>query len=166
MTPQEKLEALAKDIPKGDWVWMPHAGHFICSSWCRFFQNTRVGNVIVSTIGELWFDSTSRRITAEIRNPKWYEANKNLMGNYFDAAYMKKFGFDEVGCDRKYETMVFVAVPSEHPCCPYEIDVSHELDFAGYNDPGEAMNGHLKMCEEWATGAKQGDAVLAVGAKT
>lgn len=39
-------------IPKSEWVWMPHPGHFIGASKCQFRLNTRVGNYIISTIGE------------------------------------------------------------------------------------------------------------------
>jgi hypothetical protein len=80
------------------------------------------------------------------------EENQHLKGDYFDAAYMKRFGFDEVGCDRKYETMVFRA---GDPCSAEgcgcglpEID-GVELDFAGYNDAKSATEGHYEMIERW-----------------
>jgi hypothetical protein len=42
-------------MKKFDWVWMPHAGHFIGGNFCQFRLNTCVGKHIVSTVGELQF---------------------------------------------------------------------------------------------------------------
>lgn len=39
-------------MSREDWIWMPHPGHFIGGFECRFRLNTKVGNVIVSTVGE------------------------------------------------------------------------------------------------------------------
>lgn len=108
-------------ISKDKWVWMPHAGHFICGSRCLFKLNTRVGKYIISTVGEL----------RDIRN------NEDI-------------GFEEIGCDRKYETMVFKATKAKDKCCPYRMKKPSALDFEGYNDPGKAYKGHLKMCLKWA----------------
>lgn len=40
---------------RADWVFMPHAGHFIGGNFCHFRLNTFVGKYIVSTVGELQF---------------------------------------------------------------------------------------------------------------
>lgn len=135
---------------KEKWVWMPHAGHFICARSCQFILNTYVGKYIVSTVGELWNDQIVRRIHASVHDKQWYEKNINLKGDYFDSAYMKKFGFENIGCERKYETMVFKARKSEHKCCPYKIIVSEEVDTEGYNKPEDACRGHLKLCNKWS----------------
>jgi len=105
-------------MKKEKWVWMPHAGHFVCGHRCQFKLNTYVGKYIVSTVGEMVYDQ-----------------NK---------------GFEEIGCDRLYETMVFKAVESGNKCCPYEIKVSDEVDFEGYNTPEEAYKGHLYLCDKWS----------------
>ena len=112
---------------------MAHAGHFILGHRCQFRLNTYVGKYIVSTVGELWNERGSREIYAKIHDPNWLDKNKHLLGDYFDNAYMKKFGFEDIGCERKYETMVFKARKSKYSCCPYEIIVSKEVDFMGYN---------------------------------
>jgi len=52
---------------KGKWIWMPHAGHLIVSSDCRFHLNTYVGGYIVSTVGEYFPDEGVREIFAESR---------------------------------------------------------------------------------------------------
>ena len=130
---------------KSDWVWMPHAGHFICSHDCRFFLTTRVGGFIVSTVGEYLPDETVREITA-----KHQGVVLEGQGDARRADFLKKIGYLEVGYGRKYETMVFVAKPSDNPCCPFMAASWDEHDFAGYMEPGDAYRGHLAMCEKWS----------------
>ena len=63
---------------KGKWIWMPHTGHFICGSRCRFHLNTYIGKYIVSTIGELWPERGVREIHAKVFDSKWFIQNKDL----------------------------------------------------------------------------------------
>ena len=134
---------------KDKWVWMPHAGHFILGSKCRFHLNTYVNGYIVSTVGELWNERRVREIHAKIYDKKWFKQNRHLLGDQFDSAYFKRFGYEEIGCDRKYETMVFEAKRSEHKCCPYEMLNADSVDFEGYNNADNAYKGHLKMCSKY-----------------
>ena len=138
-----------KKIKKEKWIWMPHAGHLIVGDQCKFHLNTKVGKYIVSTVGEYWPDRQVREIHAKVYNPKWLEENKHLLGDNFDVTYFKEFGYEEIGCDRKYETMVFRAKKSKYKCCPYEM-ITGELDFEGYNTAEEAYKSHLKLCKKWA----------------
>lgn len=103
-------------MSKDKWIWMPHAGHFICGHKCRFKLNTYVNGYIVSTVGELYFSDDKE---------------------------------ETVGCDRKYETMVFKAKKSDHKCCPYVQSNGSDIDFAGYNTPEDAYEGHLKFCNKY-----------------
>lgn len=60
-------------------------------------------------------------------------------------------GQEEIGLDRTYETMVFGTDRiCDCGCGVAEIDVSVELDFAPYNDPKSAREGHMALCEKWA----------------
>jgi len=65
---------------------------------------------------------------------------------------MERFGYETVGCDRTYETMVFKA---GKPCtakgckCGLPAIDGSELDFEGYNDAGAATLGHRKMVAKW-----------------
>lgn len=129
------------------WIWMPHAGHLCVGNDCRFHLNTCVGDYIVSTVGEYWPDSQVREITAESRG-----VVLKGMGDMRAADYREKIGFETIGYNRLYETMVFRAGPgeSENKCCPYRASNFRELDFAGYNDPEEAFKGHMAMCEKWS----------------
>lgn len=137
-------------MTKEKWIWMPHAGHLIVGNDCRFHLNTYVGKYIVSTVGEWWPERSVREIHAQVHDLKWLSKNKHLMGDYFDHAYFKKFGFMEIGLERTYETMVFRAKKDKvNKCCPWGM-VSSELDIDGYNDAGDAYQGHLKMCQKWS----------------
>jgi len=151
--PTDVRDLIATPTPKDEWEWFGHAGHFICGHMCRFHLCTRVGGYLISTVGELWFDKRSREIHAEIHDPKWFKKNCHRKGDDFDAAYMKRFGFETVGYDRLYETMVFrVGKPCTTKDCGCglpSID-GHELDFAGYNRADEATRGHYAMCERWS----------------
>jgi hypothetical protein len=133
-----------------NWIWMPHAGHFILGERCQFRLNTYVGRFIVSTVGELWSDRQVREIHAQVYNPKWLMENQHLKGDEFNSAYMKKFGFEDIGADRKYETMVFRAEKSNNKCCPFKIIVSKEVDFRGYNNAVDATKGHYELCRKWS----------------
>ena len=104
-----------------DWVWMPHAAHFICGPACQYHLATWVGAYIVSTIGEL------PRYPEEPGKP-----------------------WQEIGAERTYETMVFRAAPSGRVCCPVEMADSQEVDFAGYTSADDATQGHMHMCEKWS----------------
>jgi len=60
---------------------------------------------------------------------------------------------DQIGCDRFYETMVFLAGERcrEKGCnCGQPVISGSELDFLGYQEAGEAAKGHYKMCLKFA----------------
>jgi hypothetical protein len=131
-------------VNKNLWVWMPHAGHFILGNECRFRLNTYVGKYIVSTVGEYLPDEGVREIYASSRG-----IPLEGRGEYRRADYMRKIGYEEIGCGRKYETMVFKAHKTKDKCCPYAM-TSGELDFKGYNTPENAFAGHMKLCRKWS----------------
>lgn len=137
-------------IPKEKWEWFGNAGHLIVSEWCRFHLCTNVGKYLVSTVGEYWPERLSRELHAQIYDPKWHEENRNRRGDDYDHAYMKRFGFEEIGCNRKYETMVFRAGTRCTCGCGMPIISGSELDSDGYNDRKTANVGHNKMCKKWA----------------
>lgn len=134
-------------IDEKEWVWMPHAVHFIFGDECRFRLNTRVGDYIISTVGEYLPDAPVREILAQCR-----KIDLEGIGDERVSNYMKKIGCEDIGFNRKYETMVFYSKPSENndSCCPWEAVRSAELDMIGYSDPGEAYRGHLEMCRKFA----------------
>lgn len=149
-----QLKGKGSVVNQADWKWFGSAGHLIVAQWCRFHLCTQVGKYLVSTVGEYWPDVKVRKIHAKIHDPKWLAENEHLRGNAFDAVYMRRFGFEEIGAGRKYETMVFEAgVPCEAEGCRCGMPNAKswaELDGQGYNDAGEATRGHMAMCEKWA----------------
>jgi hypothetical protein len=137
-------------MEKSNWIWMPHAGHLCVGAQCQFHLNTYVGKYIVSTVGEYWPDREVREIHASVYDNEWFRKNVSLKGDFFDSAYMKKFGFEDLGFGRKYETMVFKAHKGKLKYCPYEQNSGEEVDMEGYNDAGDAYEGHKKMCNKWS----------------
>jgi hypothetical protein len=93
-----------------------------------------------------------REIHAEVHDKEWFTENVHLKGDAFDYAYMKRFGYEEIGCDRKYETMCFKTTGGVCSCgCGLpKVDFS-ELDMEGYNDAESATKGHYLVCERWAS---------------
>ena len=131
------------------WKWYGHAAHFICGRWCRFHLATKVGKYLVSTIGEFVPQEGSMKVLAKCRNVDLY----SLKGDNLEREFIKRFGFEEIGCGRKYETMVFHAGQEckESGCmCGLPSVASSELDFLGYNTAGDAASGHMKLCLKWS----------------
>jgi hypothetical protein len=94
---------------------------------------TKVGKYLISTVGEYVHPRNSNG--SEQAEAEW------LKDNYLG---------EDIGLNRKYETMVFKAgKPCSCGCGLPEID-GHKLDFAGYNIAGDARKGHMKMCAKWA----------------
>jgi len=136
---------MSTPLPKDKWVWMPHAAHFIGADHCRFHLATWVGDFIVSTVGEYMPDSAVRAIIARSNG-----SPLTKRGDEQEIEFFEKFGWADVGDNRKYETMVFKAQPSEHKCCPYEMADCSEVDYCGYNSADEAYAGHVSLCEKWS----------------
>lgn len=136
-------------MTRAEWIWMPHPAHFIAASNCRFHLATWVGGYVVSTVGEYVPDSAVREVLASSRG-----ITLAGRGDAREYDWMKKAGYEKIGCDRLYETMVFKAQPAPaddgQACCPWRIDVSEEVDSAGYNDSESAARGHMELCEKWA----------------
>jgi hypothetical protein len=133
-------------IDESQWEWYGNAMHFICGQSCRFHMGTKIGSFIISTVGEYLPDSQVRDILAMSRN-------KPLVGNgdAREADWMNKHGYEDIGLDRKYETMVFKASGKTCECgCFLPQIIPSELDFEGYNDPKSATAGHRAMCQQWA----------------
>jgi len=118
-----------KVIPQGEWKWFGHAGHFICGAWCRFHLCTLIGKYVVSTVGDY-------HGVMQIRDKG------------------ERTKAEEIGCGRKYETLVFkgngeTCTAAGCACgLPY-IDPS-EIDSLCCNTAGEATKNHYALCAKWA----------------
>jgi hypothetical protein len=125
-----------KNIPQSEWVWYGDPGHFICGRWCRFHLTTKVGAYLVSTVGA--YVHPQRSMGSEQVEAEWLK--KNWPG-------------EDIGLDRKYETMVFHAGPEcklKDCNCGIPMISGEELDMLGYNTAGEAAKGHLALCKKWS----------------
>lgn len=134
-------------MSRSTWRWFGHPGHLCVSSHCRFHLCTKVGHYLVSTVGEYVPDSAVREILAKSRGIALAG-----QGDEREADWMRKVGFEDLGFNRKYETMVFRA---GKPCalkscgCGLPAIDGQEIDCAGYNDPASAASGHVRLCEKW-----------------
>jgi len=131
-----------------NWEWFGTPGHFICADSCRFHLCTKVGDYLISTVGQYFPDAPVREIIANCR-----KVTLEGIGDNRRASYMEKIGFEEIGYGRLYETMVFKAGPRcDAPECSYGMPIisGSELDFAGYNDVKSANEGHLKLCLKYS----------------
>ena len=129
------------DIPQSDWEWFGSPGHFICARWCRFHLCTKIGKYLVSTVGEY--------IPPHCTQGSKATENEWLKDNWPG---------EDIGCGRKYETMVFLCGERCHAegCnCNQPKIASMELASGCYNERGEANRGHMALCAEWATHEKQ-----------
>lgn len=135
-------------IPKSEWKWFGTPGHLIVAQYCRFHLCTQVGKYLVSTVGEYVPPDGVREILAKSRG-----IVLEGRGDARESDWVRKVGYEEIGCGRTYETMVFEAGgPCERPGCDCglpEISGS-ETDFRGYSVRGDATTGHYEMCEKWA----------------
>ena len=108
-------------IPESKWKWCGFAGHLIVGYACRFHLATRIGNYLVSTVGD------------------------------YHPPHKKDEGAEEIGWGRKYETYVFKTQTRKTQDCNIcgETD-SMEIDSLGYNDWKEAQRGHMRLCKKFA----------------
>jgi hypothetical protein len=139
-------------IEASKWKWFGHAAHLIVGSDCRFHMATLIGKYMISTVGEYWPDRQVREIHAKVHDPEWLSENQHRRGDDFDSAYMQRFGYETIGCDRKYETMVFNVHPGEECKCGCglpQMDYS-EIDASVANEAKAAREGHMKLCAKYA----------------
>lgn len=54
-------EIIARAVPQNEWYWCGYPGHLIVASNCRFHLHTRIGLVIVSTVGDYWPAGAKKR---------------------------------------------------------------------------------------------------------
>jgi len=123
-------------IPKSEWEWFGAPAHFICARWCRFHMVTLIGSYVVSTVGE------------------YVHPRNSGGGEQAEAEWLRKnWPGEDIGCDRKYETMVFRMsgrCDSETCGCGHPFIDTAVLDTTGYNTAKDANHGHRAMCDKWA----------------
>lgn len=145
------MSNILEQIPVSAWVWYGNAGHFIYSSHCRFHLTTRVGDFMVSTVGEYVPDSEVQTILAQSRGKPLTER-----GDMREAQFLERFGFERLGATGTYETMVFHAPGSctakDCGCGMPRPSSFDDLDGERYDSAKEATEGHYKYCFKVARG--------------
>jgi len=122
-------------IPREKWEWYGSPAHHICGQWCRFHLATKVGDYLISTIGEYVHPRHSGG--SEQGEAEWLKEN---------------WPGEDIGYGRKYETRVFKLGNKTCPCgcgLPRPLDWC-EIDSKGYNDAASAREGHLVLCEKYS----------------
>ena len=123
-------------VPESEWEWFGTPGHFICGHWCRFHLCTLIGDCLVSTVGE--YVHPRHGGGSEQQEYNWLADN---------------WPGEDIGCGRKYETMVFKAGErcDDPKCnCGQPLIKPSELEVMGYNSRGDATKGHMLLCRKWA----------------
>lgn len=118
-------------IPESEWEWFGLAGHFICADRCQFHMTTKVGNVLVSTIGQYYQNREDKEMTA-IGCDRFFETMVFTAG--------ERCKIDTCQCNM--------------PTIDWDAP-GFEGAFEGYQTAGEATKGHMRMCHEWAKLSKQ-----------
>lgn len=135
-------------ISESDWKWYGNHGHLIVGRDCRFHLCTEIGEYVISTVGEYLPDAPVREILADTRGVKLSGRGDERLCDY-----MKQIGYETVGFNRLYETMVFKFVgrcQTDGCGCGLPSITGEELDFAGYNDAKAATQGHYALCKKYA----------------
>lgn len=123
------LETENSPIPESEWEWYGNALHCIVSNRCRFHMATKVGDYIISTIGEL--------------QPR---------DNHESVEWEALGGAGNDGKGRTFETFIFPFEGKRDCGCPIlglQIE-SKEIVSRGYYDHVEARKGHMFTCKKIA----------------
>jgi len=110
-------------INQEQWEWYGFPGHYNRAQWCLFHLCTKVGNVIVSTVGEMIPPGES--VHQEIGPDRFFET--------------MVFNTSEERC-----------IDPECKCGMPVISDFRELAFQGYNTAEDAHQGHMEICQQWA----------------
>ena len=121
-------------MKKIKWEWDGFAKHFCGSGDCYFRMSTKIGDIVVSTVGD-------------------YKPNRHHPDDLLRKLGIKpkdRYKSEMIGCDRYYETMTFKSTDANCECCDWQADTgAGELDwYKGYDTAREARKGHLEICEE------------------
>ena len=117
--------ATGSAIPRDEWEWYGNAAHLCVSNWCRFHLATKIGNYVVSTVGEYYPPHPTELDCPQKPTP--------------------------IGWQRTYETMVFKVEGTCECGCGLPTISGSEIAADGYNDPKAATAGHHAMCERVAS---------------
>lgn len=160
-------------IDRKDWVWYGHAAHFCAADSCRVHLATRVGVVIVSTVGAYYPPDIATLVqanTAMGRQPPGFSLDEELADIErtkragVQLGLERENGMHQIGYGRFYETMSFEAGPAcAREGCGGIPEIGVELDgYGAYQTALEAQLGHVEICERFATDEGQAEAIAEI----
>ena len=109
-------------IQKTQWEWFGYAGHFIAANYCRFRLCTKVGDYLISTVGDYWHHDERQTLGAD--PDSFYETYVFKAG--------ARCSVPSCGCN----------MPNLADAC--------EIEGERCATAGEAQVLHLKYCEKYA----------------
>lgn len=119
--------------PISEWIWDGHAAHLFVSEDCQFHMATRIGNYIISTVGEYLPKGEGKtRFTPPM---------DGVVPDGVDYSVYK-----EVGLHRLFETYVFHAKGEGMG----NISDWGEIDSLPANDHDTARKNHMDLCKKYA----------------
>lgn len=111
---------MENSIPESEWKWFGFAAHFCLARRCEFHLTTQVGNKLISSVGGL-------QPIEEDNENRW----------------------EEIGCGRKFETLVFNIIDTESENKIPPIDYS-EVESVCANTSKECHENHMRLCHKYA----------------
>jgi hypothetical protein len=123
-------------ITKDQWEWFGYPGHLIVAPWCQFRLCTKVGDYLISTVGDwrppLVGEQTAPRKTIGAGDDSFFETY------VFEAG--ERCSHKDCGCN----------MPSLKDAC--------EIDGERSGTAGAATEAHLRYCTKYSALQNQGDA--------
>lgn len=112
-------------IPIEKWVWYGHAVHLIVASACRFHLCTRIGGVIVSSVGDYYPPGGVRETIGSGENDFFETFVMNIVSG--------------PGC-----------TDPECGCAMPYLDFSNIVDSVRTGSARECMRAHMRLCRKYA----------------
>lgn len=108
-------------MARKNWEWDGYPKHLIVAESCKFRMATKVGDLVVSTVGE------------------YYPPDREYPED----------DPETIGAERYFETFVFPAKEAQCDCCDWAAATSAgEIKTRGYKTAQEARQGHMEVCRE------------------
>ncbi len=128
----------AKPIHEADWEWFGYPAHFILGYRCVFHMATKVGNYLVSTVGECL-----KRDSDEDHNKPAAWETLGIGGDYYET-YVFRLDDPASRCDAEECGRCGLALPTNWS----------EIDGQRHKTSGDAARAHIAKCREYARGNK------------
>lgn len=130
------IHGRAEVIPQAEWEWFGYAGHFICAADCQFNLCTKVGDYLISTVGDLRFNHKRKGDQLGPRETLGADENSFFETYVFKGPFTRCVD-KECGCN----------MPKHDDYC--------EIDGERTPTAGAAQEAHMRYCLKYSE-AKSG----------